>query len=190
MQFEADRIIVHLVSSISNDDLDFRDISLRWGSAPPGVVIQRSEESLLQFLEQGESTHVEFKETLNSKNANEKIAKVISSFANTAGGILFLGINDDGRPVNSIEETEKDRVSQIVLERIEPMVDMEYRFLKMENYSIMAILVAEGEEKPYFVRDHGVFIRYNATTKHVTRSELLNMVISDKQSQNIQTRFY
>jgi ATP-dependent DNA helicase RecG len=120
--------------------------------------------------------HVEFKESLKSKSANEKVAKVICSFANTAGGILFLGVNDDGIPVNSIEKPSKDTISRIVSTRIEPSIMLEFRFIDIEDFSILAVLVAEGEEKPYLVKNHGVFVRYNGTTKQTTRTELMSMV--------------
>ena len=65
------------------------------------------EELLLQLIEKGESKSLEFKSSLRwdyreghlNKKLEEVILKSIAAFANSAGGILLIGVDDDGNPL-------------------------------------------------------------------------------------------
>lgn len=54
-------------------------------------------EDLIKILCQGEGTHVEFKQEFPSQA--HAIAKEMTALANTGGGILLMGVADDGAPV-------------------------------------------------------------------------------------------
>ena len=79
-----------------------------------------SPDGILDLISQGESINVEFKSRLP---AADIIGNVIVSFANTEGGILLFGINDDGEikgltydeitpTVNRIDKVAKSLLSQ------------------------------------------------------------------------------
>lgn len=172
--FYPEELTVYLID-LKGNPIDNRDINLTWaggGRVPSGVIIEPSEDSLLQHLEKGESQYVEYKISLDDKRARDKIPKAISSFANASGGILFLGVNDEGVPVKSIEQSEQDRISQIISEHIEPLVEVKMQQIEVRGCKILAVIIPEGEDKPYVVKDRGVFIRYNGTTKQANRNEL------------------
>lgn len=59
-----------------------------------------------QILQEGESALIEFKESLS-----DSLAKAIVAFANTAGGKIFIGV-DDNNNVIGYHLTNKDK-SQI-----------------------------------------------------------------------------
>lgn len=67
----------------------------------------------LELIDEGEGLHVEFKQRFSSY---EKIAKELISFANTKGGWLFLGVDDDGS-IYGIESEKSDL--ELVKETIE-----------------------------------------------------------------------
>lgn len=60
---------------------------------------------LQDLLASGESDTVEFKKTVPP---DQVIARNLTSFANTSGGILFIGVNETGSPVG-LPETEVER---------------------------------------------------------------------------------
>ncbi len=70
-------------------------------------VTQMSETELLQLIEAGESDRVEFKSTLRWNLKSDKPGKeielaslkTIAAFLNSDGGILFVGVDDDGNPL-------------------------------------------------------------------------------------------
>lgn len=64
-----------------------------------------SPEGILHLAEAGESETVEFKTRLPP---DETIARVLTSFANTTGGILLIGVKDDGEIVG-LQREEANR---------------------------------------------------------------------------------
>lgn len=71
----------------------------------PGVSVQR-QEALLRLIAGGEGPTVEFKQTLRADTSTGAVhkgvelaaVKTVAAFMNTAGGTLFLGVNDAGAP--------------------------------------------------------------------------------------------
>lgn len=48
---------------------------------------------LIKLIQQGENEKLEFK-----KNFNDAAIETIVAFANTSGGMVCIGINNDGKP--------------------------------------------------------------------------------------------
>ena len=69
--------------------------------------------NILDVIGQGETDKVEFKERLNN---DHDIAKVLTAFANTEGGIVFIGVDDKGRVLGLAEDEvklSKERLTKI-----------------------------------------------------------------------------
>jgi len=60
--------------------------------------------SLKELIAKGEGERLDFKQTITSA---QKIAKTLSAFANTKGGVLLVGIKDNGSPAKIQPEEEK-----------------------------------------------------------------------------------
>jgi hypothetical protein len=170
---EPNILSVHLVDSKTGEDLDWRDVFLTWERLPGGVTVERAEESLIEILRRGESDTVEHKIALDEKGLQDRLPRAVCSFANSRGGVVFLGTNDEGVPSQTFDMTQRDRVSQILSENIEPPPIVEFSPVTAEGFQLLAVIVREGSEKPYVVKNRGVFIRYSGTTRHATRAELL-----------------
>ncbi len=59
-------------------------------------------DDVISFCEQGteEGVRLDYKRDFSGSNENRQIAKVISAFANTYGGILLLGVDEkDRKPI-------------------------------------------------------------------------------------------
>lgn len=94
---------------------------------------------LLTILKDGESTIVEFKESLSGG-----IDKVVCAFANTKGGRVFIGIKDDGTPVG-IQQNDKYRQEiSDKLQKLRPMPDFEIEEFPIASTKIMIINVKEA----------------------------------------------
>ena len=65
------------------------------------------EEKLVRLIDNGEGKYLEFKSSLRwdyrenclNKKLEEVVLKSISAFANSSGGILLIGVDDDGTPL-------------------------------------------------------------------------------------------
>lgn len=82
-----------------------------------------------------ESKNFEFKEIVSHKNY-EKWAKTISAFANTDGGKIFFGVDDDGNAVGIEKETLKQDIhyiNDICDKKIFPRVVYEFTNIKLDE---------------------------------------------------------
>lgn len=75
-------------------------------------------EALQQILMQGESQSVEFK---NSIPSTGQLARDVAAMANAGGGLIFIGVDDNGRPIGLPEKIRKrahiqvDQVAESIL---------------------------------------------------------------------------
>jgi ATP-dependent DNA helicase RecG len=118
-------------------------------------------------LELGEGQFIEFKE-LPDKN----LPKEMVAFANASGGVIYLGINDNGK-IKGIETTNKLK-SQIqdTARNCDPPVAV----LLTQIQNVLTIEVKEGKNKPYSCST-GFFMRMGANSQKMTRNEILSLAI-------------
>ena len=124
------------------------------------------------LIEEGEGFELEFKRKVSSP---EKIAKTMSSFANTKGGTILFGVDDDGSLVGiDSEKSELDLIHQAGEYFCEPKVEFSIEIIPFNHRDIIVVFVEESDNKPhYVVHDHSeeekVFIRVNDNTVLASR---------------------
>ncbi len=107
---------------------------------------------LLNFIKRGESLTVEFKQRFS---AFEKIAKEIIAFANTNGGVIIFGVNDNGTICGV--ESEKgtvELVRQTNSNYCEPNPIIDIFYFEIDRKEIVAIEVFESKSKPIRIQDY------------------------------------
>lgn len=122
-------------------------------------------QQLQELIAGGESQTVEFKRRFSSP---EKIARELCAFANTEGGYLLLGVDDDRRIVGV--ESEKQDIELLTLVcsfYIEPPLDATIWVTSLEGKDIVVVYIAPSPNRPHRVVTPGrrlhpgsVFIRY------------------------------
>ncbi len=118
------------------------------------------------LIEYGEGFELEFKRKISSPG---KIAKTISSFANTSGGIILFGVDDDGTIVGvESEKTELDLIDEAAELFCEPPVSVSITIIPYNHRDVIVASVEESETKPHYVKEENeeqnVFIRVNDNT--------------------------
>jgi len=104
-------------------------------------------QEVLKMIEEGEGTSIEFKRKLKTP---EKIAKEICAFANTKGGYIFIGVDDDKSIVGiKSEKSEADIVERACKFSIEPEIIPEIEIIEIERKDVMVVAIKEGNRKPY-----------------------------------------
>lgn len=107
-----------------------------------------------EALEKGEGQRVEFKSQYPD-NVNE-LAKVIASFATSEGGMVFLGVNNEGDVIGlnsqklSVDELS-NRISNLVRIAIDPSLNIQIGFWEIQSKTFSVIEVPKGPEPVYFV---------------------------------------
>lgn len=118
-----------------------------------------------------ESSQLEFKRELPRK---EQILKTIIAFANQNGGKLVVGVEDNGTIVGVPEQTAFDiqqQLDQYIFEgSVPPLIPTIYS-QRFGEKLIIAIDIASGSQKPYYLRQEGpvegIYVRLG---KHTHRA--------------------
>jgi len=126
-----------------------------------------------RLIEEGEGFEIEFKRKVSSP---EKIARALIAFANTKGGHILFGVDDDGSIVGvESEKSEVDLIDQagslFCLPEIQPSIDI----VPFDGKDVIVAYVAESKDKPHYFTGGGngnpegeddtkVFIRVNDKT--------------------------
>ena len=177
--FDPELVSVHIITKEGGEDLDFRDFRLSWGQLPAGVKVKRTGDQLTELLRRGEGPNVEYKVQPDAPDFPQKLARTVGAFANTHGGVLFLGVNDQGVPTQPVDPGRSGRFRDILLSHLDPLPEaLEFEPVEVDEVAILAVMVEEGSNKPYVVREQGTFVRHGETTRHATRLELLELTKS------------
>lgn len=120
--------------------------------------------SVQRLVAKGEGQRLEFKKKVNFP---EKIVKELVAFANSNGGKLMVGIDDDGTISGTRNiEGEAFLLEENIRSLINPSLQYNVHIIKLNQKKGVAIFdIPEGSEKPYTVKvdnnEHGtVFVRH------------------------------
>jgi predicted HTH transcriptional regulator len=102
-----------------------------------------------RLIKDGESRSVEFKLKLNHP---EKVIREVVAFANTHGGHLFIGVDDDRNIMGSKYADDEDFVMRKAIEELSrPTVTFDSnRFKITEKRTLLHYFIHPGTFKPYF----------------------------------------
>ena len=126
-----------------------------------------NDKKLDYILQLGEGQYIEFKESLD-----KNLAKEIVAFANSSGGIIYLGITDSN-VIKSISITNRLK-SQIqdIAHNCDPSIIISLS----EINNVLAVEIKEGNNKPYSCST-GFFMRMGANSQKMSRNEILELAI-------------
>lgn len=122
--------------------------------------------SLKELVAQGEGLHLEFK---RKAKFPEKIIKEVAAFANTQGGWLLIGVEDDGRILGCQSPDEEEYVMVHAITRyINPIPSISIMRVKVSGEAwVVAIWVSAAQtEGPFSVcleptgRDRVTYVRW------------------------------
>ena len=123
-----------------------------------------------------ESEQIEFKSRFT-----DDLYKEIIAFANTDGGIVYVGIDDDGNAIG-LEHVDIDytRITNGIRDAIMPDVTMFIQYTIQEN-DVVRIEVGEGSNKPYYLKGKGlkptgVFVRQGASSVPASPEAIRQMI--------------
>lgn len=102
---------------------------------------------LNELIENGENNKVEFKRKFSSP---VKIAKEMIAFANSKGGQIFFGVNDDKSIIGvESEKGELELITTAAKFYCEPEVEFSTEIMLMKNKDIVVVNIDESKRKPH-----------------------------------------
>jgi hypothetical protein len=136
----------------------------------PDVVVEDSQPEIEQFLLTGESETVDFKEKLD-KGRPEKIARAVAAFANTKGGTVVFGVDDDHNVVGCEVRGMSDTITNIIRNYCDPPPAFTINAVNRDGKELLLVHVSESPSTVHLVKDLGLFIRANGTNRAPTSHE-------------------
>jgi ATP-dependent DNA helicase RecG len=131
--------------------------------------------SILTEISQGESQHREFKRAVDNP---EGFAGEIVAFANTEGGTLYIGVDDEGQ-IQGLKNINKvfQVVTNICRDRCIPPVSPVIEELTVEGKDIIVLTVRPelNRMKPYRTAGGRFYIRTGKDKKDATGREIIRI---------------
>ena len=111
-----------------------------------------SRKRVLELIEKGEGLNIEFKQRFST---HEKIAKEMIAFANTRGGFILIGVDDD-KSVYGIEseKSDIDLVNDAADKFCEPPVNLKIDTIEIDEKDLLIVEVIESKIKPHRLQDY------------------------------------
>lgn len=126
-----------------------------------------------------EGKNIEFK-----RQYTDDIKYAVLAFANTDGGTLYIGINDNGS-VEGVEDPDAVmlQVMNMIRDAIRPdiTVAVDCSTELMENKHIVVLTIQRGVARPYYlankgIRPAGVYVRQGASSVPASETAILQMI--------------
>lgn len=131
--------------------------------------IDMTQKDLEAIAQAGEGYQVEFK-----RNVNSDISREIVAFANSSGGRIFIGIEDDGKIEGIAITNELKARVQSMARDCDPPVNVEADAFN----NILIVEVPEGANKPYRCAN-GFYIRSGASCAKLSTQEIREFMIAE-----------
>ncbi len=127
-----------------------------------------------------ECTAYDFKVILEESRPKSWL-KSVSAFANTLGGSLFFGVDNDGN-VKGLEDIQQvtETISMKIRDYMDPLPDVEMIPLEQEGKYVLQLKVKEGLYTPYYYVGDGqrvAFVRNGDESLPATAEQMVRLVL-------------
>lgn len=144
------------------------------------IISDMNPSDLRNLIQTGEGSYLEFKKTIPSP---EKIAREIAAFANSNGGTILVGVDDNkqivGVPAYFEEEFLLMKASQ---ESCVPAVPIQIELVHAGPVDVMVVWVPEAEVKPIYNKNKKKRLVY-------IRREDESVIASDEQVEVLKQQY-
>ncbi|MBU1099676.1 MAG: ATP-binding protein [Bacteroidetes bacterium] len=148
-----------------------------------------NKKKLLDIIRNGENLRVEFKQRFSSF---EKIAKEMIALANTKGGYIILGIDDDHSLYGlDNEKGDVELLNKTAQEYCVPPIDLKIQHFEIDERDIILAEIPESKIKPHRIQDYKedldirtaqVFIRVSENSVHASKEMIKLLQASESGS--------
>ncbi|EJG0996693.1 MULTISPECIES: RNA-binding domain-containing protein [Vibrio] len=132
-------------------------------------------EELLAIIANGEDSRHQFKQNITRA---ESLVPELAAFSNSKGGLLFIGVTDDGG-IQGLTIEDMGRINQLVsnaAKDVKPPISVTTENVALPSGMVMVVDVPEGISKPYMDGNLHVWVKNSANKSKVSaREELLRM---------------
>lgn len=128
---------------------------------------------LKNLIRSGEGLSLEFKRAISSP---EKIAREMAAFANTHGGHLLVGVDDD-HTITGVESWHEQDfyIGQAARELCSPALDYSLEIIPYNRREVLLVRIEEVDKKPVYVKNgvgNAVYVRIDEQSVRASDEEV------------------
>ena len=129
---------------------------------------------LLDLIQMGESSKVQFKVKVLKKNANSVSSEMVA-FSNTKGGMIIVGIDDktgniSGLSFEEIRETNQ-LLANLASNNVKAPIQIYTETIRVEEQNVIVAHISEGKSKPHMDKDGRIWVKNGSDKRRVTAKE-------------------
>lgn len=146
---------------------------------------------VLELIKDGENYNCEFKRKFST---HQKIAKEMIAFANSGGGFLLFGIDDDGKVIGlESEKSEANLIKDTADNYCEPPLKFNIEFKEIKDKEIIIVEIPVSQNKPHRIQDYknkidinNAIVSVRVNDKSVLASkEMIKIMISENNGNSL-----
>ena len=124
-----------------------------------------------------ESFYFELKD---DKVSNKKLMEEVSAFANTFGGYIFLGVNDQ-KQIEGCTEWNEQRIHTTIHDSITPTPSFDVKRFTIGTDIVYVIRIDEGSEPPYITSSGKIYERLSSGSFVIKDSSKLSQIYNKRE---------
>ena len=136
---------------------------------------------LVDEIKFGESVNIEFKREVPQKS--EKYIKSVIAFANTAGGKIVIGIDDETHEIVGVDKDGVfkiiDNITNTISDMCCPQIFPNIGVNTIEGKCVIVINIYPGANRPYYIKslgkETGTYIRVSGTSRPADEAVLKDL---------------
>lgn len=133
---------------------------------------------LLELIQQGENSHVQFKERLPN---SDSLAQEMAAFSNTIGGKIIIGVNDKTGELNGLTfqelQTTNQQLVNVASQGVFPPIIIRTETVRVNDQQLVVVEIKEGISKPYKDRNGTIFVKNGSDKRKVTSNDEISRLL-------------
>jgi hypothetical protein len=111
----------------------------------------------------------------------------ICAFANTDGGVVYVGASLRKGPVKGLANPPQiqQELQEAISERLTPPLEVKFETVQSDAAKVLRVSVGEGDEKPYCLDGSKFYLRNDAETDLAVRDEIVALVLESANRANV-----
>ena len=131
-------------------------------------------DTLLNQIARGEDSSRQFKQNITNVDS---LAAEMAAFANADGGVIFIGVDDDGS-IPGLTFSDVSRINQIISnaasQHIKSPLTVKTENIPVDNNRLVIVLtIPKGQDKPYFDRNGVIWLKTGSDKRKINSREEL-----------------
>lgn len=112
----------------------------------------------------------------------KKVAEEISAFANTYGGYILLGVEDD-KSISGCHQWNEEKVHTVIHDCITPTPTFDIKKFEIDKETVIVVKIEEGNAPPYITNKGKIYERLSSGSYVVKSSEKLSQMYHKREEQ-------